>query len=157
MAVHLSRLAKYYVADFLNYRDVLVLPGDWCAMFEVFDSGSAQRHRMPLPEYAVTKEFDLGLRTGVLPTKVEYLFNGGPGATFWYRVPAGFISAIVQVSDRRCSRRLRIFRVSYVEVHPDPQRVPPCRRAGGSTKEDNVFFSDAPFPSHLRQAQPSCS
>ncbi|KAH7713407.1 hypothetical protein AAVH_19265 [Aphelenchoides avenae] len=85
MAVHLSRLAKYHIADFVNYREVIMLPREW-----------HERHRMPLPEYAMTKEFDLCLRKDVSPNAVEYLFSEGPAAIFWYKVPTGLVSTIVK-------------------------------------------------------------
>lgn len=98
MAANLSRLAKYHIADFVNHREVISLPREWHEMYEVFGTGGVQRHRMPQPEYVMTKEFDLCLRKDVSPTAVEYLFSEGPDATFWYNVPTGLISTIVEVS-----------------------------------------------------------
>lgn len=98
MAAHLSRLAKYHIADFVNHREVISLPREWHEMYEVFSSGGVQRHRMPPSEYVVTKEFDICLRKDVSPKAVEYLFTEGPEATFWYKVSTGLISTIVEVS-----------------------------------------------------------
>lgn len=100
MAVHLSRLAKHYIADFLNYGEMAMLPGDWREMYEVYSSGGVQRHRIPLPEYAMTKEFDLCLRNDASSEAVEYLFTDGPQATFWHRVPNRLISTVVEVRAR---------------------------------------------------------
>ncbi|KAH7693776.1 hypothetical protein AAVH_39184, partial [Aphelenchoides avenae] len=96
MAVHLSRLAKHYIADFVNHREVIMLPGDWREMYEVFSSGGVQRHRMPPPEYAMTKGFDICLRKDLSDDAMEYLFVEGPQAMFWYTVPTGLISRIVE-------------------------------------------------------------
>lgn len=97
MAVHLSRLAKHFIADFVNHREVIGLKGDWHEMYEVFCSGGVQRHRMPLPEYAITKEFDLCLRKDLSDEALQHLFTEGSEATFWYKMPAGLISRIVEV------------------------------------------------------------
>ncbi|KAH7713406.1 hypothetical protein AAVH_19264 [Aphelenchoides avenae] len=85
MTVHISPLAKYHIADFVNYREQLFGPDD-----------GARRHRIPLPEYAASKEFDICLRNDVSPNAVEYLFAEGPQATFWHNVPPGLISTIVK-------------------------------------------------------------
>ncbi|KAH7707063.1 hypothetical protein AAVH_25712 [Aphelenchoides avenae] len=97
MAAHLSRLAKYHIADFVNHREVIMLPREWHEMYDLYHSGGIQRHRMPFPEYVLTKEFDLCLRKDVSATAVEYLFTDGPEATFWYKVPAGLLSSIVEL------------------------------------------------------------
>ncbi|KAH7697232.1 hypothetical protein AAVH_35686, partial [Aphelenchoides avenae] len=96
MAVHLSRLAKHYIADFVNHREVIMMPREWHEMYEVFSSGGVQRHRMPPPEYAMTNEFDICFRKDVTPDALEYLFTEGPEAMFWFKVPTGLFSTIVE-------------------------------------------------------------
>ncbi|KAH7713401.1 hypothetical protein AAVH_19259 [Aphelenchoides avenae] len=96
MAVHLSRLAKHYIADFLNYREVSGLPGDWREMYEIFGCLESTRRRVPLPEYVMAKEFDLCVRKDVSPNELAYLFDEGPEVTYWYKVPTGIISMIVR-------------------------------------------------------------
>ncbi|KAH7697957.1 hypothetical protein AAVH_34955, partial [Aphelenchoides avenae] len=41
-------------------------------------------------------EFDICLRKDVSAEAVEYLFTEGPPATFWFKVPTGLISTIVE-------------------------------------------------------------
>lgn len=74
-----------------------MLPGDWREMYEVFSYGGVQRHRIPAPEYAMTKEFDICLRKDLSEETMQYLFAEGPQATFWFNVPTGMISSIVGV------------------------------------------------------------
>ncbi|KAH7707057.1 hypothetical protein AAVH_25706 [Aphelenchoides avenae] len=96
MAIHLSRLAKYHIADFVNYGKVCRLRGEWNEMYVIFGYDNSERHRKPMPEYVMTKEFDICFRKDASPKAVAYLFTDGPEATFWYMVPTGLLSAIVE-------------------------------------------------------------
>lgn len=126
MATYLSRLAKYYIADFLNHREVVTMTAEWREMSEVYHSGGIQLHRMPPPEYAMTTEFDNCLRKDVSPQALEYLFTEGPQAVYWYRLPTGFLSTIVEVRLAQGSS------LNGTQL-PDPHRGPSKRPASGGS------------------------
>ncbi|KAH7707056.1 hypothetical protein AAVH_25705 [Aphelenchoides avenae] len=153
MAAHLSRLAKYHIADFVNHKEVTKLPKEWHEISEIYHSGGTQRHWIPLPEYVMTKEYDLGLRKDVFPTAVEYLFTEGPEAVFWYKVPTGLLSTIVESFLRRSTETpLRPILCVCDSTTPGPTLLWqelyvdffPCRRC------QRRRFSEEPLPGRER-------
>lgn len=97
MSAELSRLAKYYIADLVNAREVIRMPTEWHEMYEIFHSGGVQRHRMPPPDYVTTKEFELCTYGESSADAVRYLFTEGPAAWFWFKPPQRLLSTIVEV------------------------------------------------------------
>lgn len=95
MSSDLSCLAKHFIADFLNGVDTYFASNEWRLMTDIYHL--AHRPRMPPAQYTMTTEFALCLKKIAWANDVRYLLTPGPDAWFWFIVPQGLLSRIVEV------------------------------------------------------------
>lgn len=140
MSTALSRLARYYTADFSNAREMCVTPAgsDWHEIWDVFFAGGADHYRVPSPSYVMTKEFEICLTQEVSPAAVEYLFADGPRAEFWFNLPQKLLSTIVKVGRKHGLNLQHRENHNYI-IQPNMKRLQPTKR---HCSEESLRFFD---------------
>ncbi|KAH7708020.1 hypothetical protein AAVH_24740, partial [Aphelenchoides avenae] len=97
MSASLNCLAKHFVADLLNGVDAYFASNQWHLMMDLYHLGHpVHRPRMPPAEYTMTVEFALCLKKVASTNDDRYLFTDAPDAWFWFIVPRGLLSRILE-------------------------------------------------------------
>ncbi|KAH7696743.1 Protein kinase, partial [Aphelenchoides avenae] len=113
MAVYLSRLAKDYIADFVNYGEVAMLPRDWREMYEVFSSRK-QRMRPP-DEMAAVQQPHQGRAVSGAEVIRGHIFEVGTRYANLSYIGEGAYGMVLSAQDTVMGERVAIKKISPFE------------------------------------------